>query len=111
MRPLVVVIENPDEDPTVLAVGNVEIVELSSYPISRYGDVTDLEGTGYEEKCRNLLARIVETYRPTQRAEAEEHLQWMLDEIIRRKRECGEHDDDLAESHLDETCPGVPAGR
>lgn len=111
MRPLVIVIENPDEDPTVLVIGNIEVVELSSYPISRYGDVSDLIDTGYEEECRNLLARIVETYRPTQRAEAEEHLQWMLDEIIRRKREYGEHDEDLAESYIDETPSGVPAGR
>jgi len=111
MRPLVVVIENPGEDGRVLAVKNVEIVELSSYPISRYGDATDFDDTGYEEECRNLLARIVETCRPTQRAEAEEHLQWMLDEIIRRKREYGAHDEDLAESYLDETPSGVPNGR
>ena len=90
MRPLVVVIENPDEDPTVLTIGNVEVVELSTYPISRYGYVGDIVDTGYEEECRALLARIVETYRPEQRADVEEHLTWMLGEITRLKRKYGE---------------------
>lgn len=90
MRPMVVVIENPDEDPTVLAIGNVEIVELSSYPISRYGDVSDLIDTGYEEECIELLSRIIEAYRPEQRGEAETHLCWMLGEVERLKRKYGE---------------------
>jgi len=81
MRPLVVVIENPDEDPTVLTIGNVEVVELSTYPISRYGDVSDLVDTVYEEECTELLSRITETYRPEQRGEVETHLSWMLSEI------------------------------
>lgn len=90
MRPLVVVIENPDEDPTVLAIGNVEVVELSTYPISRYGDVSDLVDTGYEEECTELLSRITETYRPEQRGEVETHLCWMLSEIKRLKQKYGE---------------------
>lgn len=90
MRPLVVVIENPDEDPTVLPIGNVDVIELSSYPISRYGDECDLVDTGYEEEIGGLLRRIGTTYLPTERAEAEEHLRWMLSEIARRKKEYGE---------------------
>jgi hypothetical protein len=91
MRPLVVVIENPDEDPTVLVVGNVEVVELSSYPISRYGDECDIVDTGYEEEISELLARIVKRFLPVERAEAEEHLNWMLSEIDRRKAEYAEY--------------------
>lgn len=90
MRPMVVVIENPDEDPTVLTIGNVEVVELSTYPISRYGDVTDLVDTGYEEECAELLSRITEAYRPEQCGEVETHLYWMLTEIERLKRKYGE---------------------
>jgi hypothetical protein len=89
MRPLVVVIENPDEDPTVLSLGNVEIVELSSYAISRYGDECDIVDTGYEEELRELLARITKHFLPTERVEAEEHLNWMLSEVARRMEEYG----------------------
>jgi len=83
MRPLVVVIENPDEDPAVLVVGNVEVVELSTYPISRYADESDLLDAGYAEECTELLARIARTYRPAERSEAETHLDWMLSEVRR----------------------------
>jgi hypothetical protein len=92
MRPMVV-IENPAEDPTILAIGNVEVIELSSHPISRYGDVTDIVDTGYEEECIALLSRVIGTYNPLQRGEVGEHLCWMLSEIKRLKRKYGEYDE------------------
>ena len=45
MRPVVVVIENPNDDPDVLYSGDVDVVELSSYPASSW--CTDDEVLSY----------------------------------------------------------------
>lgn len=104
MRPMVVVVENPNEDPTVLAIGNVEVIELSTYPISRYADASDLLDTGYEEELRELLTRISEAYRPAERSEVETQLVWMLEETARYRRKYGEDPDgDLEDDLEDET--------
>lgn len=35
-RPVVYVIENPQEDPDVFSLGDVEVVHLTSYPVSNW---------------------------------------------------------------------------
>ena len=54
-RPKVLVVENPDAAPDVLTIGEVEVVETSSYPLSSY--VSDDELAGMEPLHYATLAK------------------------------------------------------
>lgn len=60
MRPIVIVIENPDGEPTTYTVGDVELVELSSYPATGYAAEDRRAGSydGYSDKLRSLAERV-----------------------------------------------------
>lgn len=56
VRPLVVVIENPQEDPTVYSLGDVEIIEFSSYPLSRFPGNDEYGLDDYEDMATRFAA-------------------------------------------------------
>jgi hypothetical protein len=59
MKPVVVVIENPQEDPDVYSYGEVDIIHLSTYPMSKWGrdEVLDY-GQEYADKLEYTRDRF-----------------------------------------------------
>lgn len=47
-KPVVVVIENPEEDPDIFVSGDVEIIELSTYPMSKWCPPEEVADYGTE---------------------------------------------------------------
>lgn len=78
MTPFVVVIENPQEDPTVLTLGDVEVMELSSYPTSPH---CDLAVEGYDLEYLHTILEARDRF-------AKDSREWMtLNDLARRYRE------------------------
>jgi len=94
MRPMVIVFENPNEDPSVFKLGDVDVVELSTYPISRYADSEDIAGGALEDSCRTLLDRVTRRFSPRQRRELVTHLRAILAEIEDLKERFAVGEDD-----------------
>lgn len=58
-KPLVVDIEHPSQDPTVVTFGDVDVVELSSYPASNYIDPVEvLDNDSYVATLTDAIAQI-----------------------------------------------------
>lgn len=58
-KPVVVVIENPQEDPDVLIHGDVELIELTTYPLTKWGSEEVLDyGEEYAEKIEQARDRF-----------------------------------------------------
>lgn len=89
MKPVVVVIENPQEDPDVYINGDVELIELSTYPMSKWGaDEVTGYGEEYAEKIEYARARFP-VGSPGWQA-----LNWMVEEFRRRLVEAGGEEED-----------------
>lgn len=54
--PVVVVVENPQEDPDVYASPDVEVIELTTYPMSKWGE-EEVLGYGEEYAVKIEYAR------------------------------------------------------
>lgn len=89
-RAIVVVIENPDEDPDVFAVGDVDLILESSYPASKW--VTQWDRVDYKDYPAHLRAQAarVRARAPAAMANyAADHLEELADAVERRNEEAG----------------------
>lgn len=58
IKPIVVVIENPQDDPDTFVIGDVELIELSSYPASRWAAEDHWDDPDYSGDMRELADRV-----------------------------------------------------
>lgn len=74
-RPIVMIIETPEEDPTILEFGDVEVLACSAYPATEWArdDVKAGEYADYVEDCLHEASRL-DALGATLMAEAQRNL-------------------------------------
>lgn len=86
-KPTVVVIENPENDPDTYIMGNIEVIELSSYPATQWAHQERDDLTEYPGDMRTIADGV--QHLPGDGPRLAERLRWLADEYDRRSAEKG----------------------
>lgn len=86
-KPIVVVIENPEGDPDTYVIGDVELIELSSYPATQWMNQDRVDNPEYPGDMRKLADRVQNM--PGRAPLLAVHLRHLADEYDRRAAEKG----------------------